>query len=43
MKVIKDKEFYYVVLEGRRIFKSHIEIECHQWIFAKSMERRWSK
>lgn len=43
MKVIRDKDYYYVVFEGRRIYKSHIELDCEQWIFAKSIERRWSK
>lgn len=43
MKVIKDKQFYYAVLDGHRIYKSHIELDCIQYIFAKMMERRYLK
>ena len=43
MKVIKEQEFYYVVFEGHKIYKSHIKLDCVQYIFAKTMERRCSR
>lgn len=41
MKVVQDKEYFYVVLvhENKRVYKSHLRIDCEQYIFAKT--RRW--
>ena len=41
MKIVRDKQYWTVVFEGKVLCKSHIRLDCEQFIFAKIMERRW--
>lgn len=40
MTIVRKLEMYYVMFEGKVMYKSHIKVDCEQYVFAKSIERR---